>query len=61
MTKDKLIAMMADALAACLYAELERRKQLKDGAPASTYTKQRIAKIEAVLTAAKEMGYGPGK
>jgi hypothetical protein len=45
---------LLEAVRICLRAEKERRAKLKDGAPASTYTDARIAKIQAVLAAAGE-------
>jgi len=41
---------MLEALRRCLHAEEQRRKKLKDGAPASTYTDARLAEIRAILS-----------
>lgn len=40
---------MREVLIECLNAEARRRKLLRDGSPASTYTKNRIQRIQAVL------------
>lgn len=40
---------LLDVVRICLKAERERREKLLPGAPATTYTEDRIAKIEAVL------------
>lgn len=44
---------MLAALKECLAAEKERRAKLKPGAPATTYTEARIAKIESVIAKAE--------
>lgn len=45
---------LVKALETCLTAEHERRKKLKPGAPATTYTEARIAMLHDVLARAKE-------
>ena len=42
-----------EAAEECLSAELERRKKLKPGAPATTYCQRRIDKISAALRKAR--------
>lgn len=42
--------VLIDALETCLAAEMERRKKLKPGAPATTYTNGRIEKIKYALS-----------
>ena len=43
---------LVEAVKECLTAEIERRKQLLPGAPATTYCEARIARIEAALRTA---------
>lgn len=42
-----------EAARECLKAEHERQRKLKPNSPASTYTAQRIARIEAAISKAK--------
>lgn len=43
------VPALLGAAVTCLHAERERRKKLKPGAPATTYTEERIAETEAAL------------
>jgi acyl-CoA reductase-like NAD-dependent aldehyde dehydrogenase len=46
----EILVNMREAVKLCLDAERKRQKRLKPGAPASTYTADRIAKLEALLS-----------
>lgn len=45
-----------EALKECLDSELRRRKKLKPGAPATTYSEARIARVRAALEQASAKG-----
>jgi hypothetical protein len=45
----EILVNMREAVKICLDAERKRQKRLKPGAPASTYTANRIAKLESLL------------
>lgn len=51
--KDRLIAELLAAARECLEAEEARRKDLKDGAPASRYSDERIARVKAAIAKAE--------
>lgn len=49
--ESQLVQRLRKGIAKCLDAEMDRRADLNDGAPASKYTDDRIAMLKELLTA----------
>jgi hypothetical protein len=47
--RDRELERLREGIQICLDAERERQKKLKPGAPATTYTEERIKKLEGLL------------